>query len=61
VARPLPAEMVSYAREDTHYLLYVLDMMRNELIASTGAGTNNLLSIVWEVCCLSGPCASDRD
>ena len=23
--RPLPAEMIRYAREDTHYLLYVYD------------------------------------
>ncbi|CAI8057829.1 Exosome component 10 [Geodia barretti] len=30
--RPLPAEMEKYAREDTHYLLYIYDRMRNELI-----------------------------
>jgi exosome complex exonuclease RRP6 len=29
--RPLPAEMVKYAREDTHYLLYMYDLMRKEL------------------------------
>ncbi|CAI9099286.1 OLC1v1036074C1 [Oldenlandia corymbosa var. corymbosa] len=29
--RPLPAEMVRYAREDTHYLLYIYDLMRIRL------------------------------
>ncbi|CAI0384799.1 unnamed protein product [Linum tenue] len=26
--RPLPSEMIRYAREDTHYLLYIYDQMR---------------------------------
>ncbi|KAJ2320788.1 exosome nuclease subunit [Coemansia sp. RSA 2611] len=30
--RPLPAEMLAYARSDTHYLLYVCDRMRAELL-----------------------------
>lgn len=30
--RPLPEEMFNYARSDTHFLLYVYDNMRNELI-----------------------------
>ncbi|KAI1103406.1 ribonuclease H-like domain-containing protein [Jackrogersella minutella] len=30
--RPIPEEMFYYARSDTHYLLYVYDMMRNELL-----------------------------
>ncbi|KAI0475535.1 ribonuclease H-like domain-containing protein [Xylariaceae sp. FL0804] len=30
--RPLPAEMFYYARSDTHYLLYIFDMLRNELL-----------------------------
>ena len=30
--RPLPAEMLHYARSDTHFLLYIYDCMRNELI-----------------------------
>jgi exosome complex exonuclease RRP6 len=30
--RPIPQEMVKYAREDTHYLLYIYDMLRKELI-----------------------------
>jgi exosome complex exonuclease RRP6 len=25
--------MLRYAREDTHYLLYIYDMMKNELLA----------------------------
>ncbi|CAA0821447.1 Polynucleotidyl transferase- ribonuclease H fold protein with HRDC domain [Striga hermonthica] len=30
--RPLPREMVKYAREDTHYLLYIYDLMRIRLL-----------------------------
>ena len=30
--RPLPQELFDYARSDTHYLLYIYDCMRNELI-----------------------------
>ncbi|KAI0391553.1 ribonuclease H-like domain-containing protein [Xylariaceae sp. FL0594] len=33
--RPLPEEMFYYARSDTHYLLYVYDHMRNELLSSS--------------------------
>ena len=33
--RPLPAVLVNYAREDTHYLLYVYDVMRTELYDQT--------------------------
>ncbi|KAB0400140.1 hypothetical protein E2I00_010285 [Balaenoptera physalus] len=29
--RPLPEEMLNYARDDTHYLLYIYDKMRMEL------------------------------
>ncbi|KAL4326292.1 hypothetical protein GQ457_11G006270 [Hibiscus cannabinus] len=31
--RPLPAVMLRYAREDTHYLLYIYDLMRIKLIS----------------------------
>lgn len=34
-ARPLPTEMFFYARADTHFLLYIYDHMRNELIDRT--------------------------
>ncbi|XP_032228856.1 exosome component 10 isoform X2 [Nematostella vectensis] len=51
--RPLPEEMIRYAREDTHYLLYIHDRLRNELIR-TGNENNNLLLSVYsrstEVC-----------
>lgn len=30
--RPLPTELFDYARSDTHFLLYIFDNMRNELI-----------------------------
>jgi len=43
--RPLPTEMFKYAREDTHYLLYIYDRMRNELIGK-GNEDFNLLKVV---------------
>lgn len=47
--RPLPSEMVKYAREDTHYLLYIYDRIQNELIArSTSANQDNLVVAVLE-------------
>ncbi|CAF3570589.1 hypothetical protein SNK03_012085 [Fusarium graminearum] len=33
--RPLPQEMLYYARSDTHYLLYIYDRVRNELVAAS--------------------------
>ncbi|ROT35806.1 hypothetical protein SODALDRAFT_282873 [Sodiomyces alkalinus F11] len=33
--RPLPEEMFYYARSDTHYLLYIYDMIRNEVIKAS--------------------------
>uniref|UniRef100_A0ACD5TP73 Uncharacterized protein n=1 Tax=Avena sativa TaxID=4498 RepID=A0ACD5TP73_AVESA len=44
--RPLPAEMTKYAREDTHYLLYIYDLMRLRLVNGS-SGENDLL---LEVC-----------
>ena len=45
--------MVAYARDDTHYLLYIYDRMRNELIRR-GDETNHVLRDVLarsqEVC-----------
>ena len=41
--RPLPEEMFNYARSDTHYLLYIYDNLRNELIdksSLSGTGEN---------------------
>ncbi|GIY19961.1 hypothetical protein CDAR_583751 [Caerostris darwini] len=40
--RPLPEEMIKYAREDTHYLLYVYDCIKNDLIKA-GNDMKNLL------------------
>ncbi|ODA75909.1 hypothetical protein RJ55_08550 [Drechmeria coniospora] len=31
--RPIPQEMLYYARSDTHFLLYIYDHLRNELVA----------------------------
>lgn len=38
--------MLHYAREDTHYLLYVYDKLRNELL-SRGNAQHNLLHAVY--------------
>lgn len=45
--RPLPTELFDYARSDTHFLLYIYDMMRNELIKSSNI-TNDKLQDVLE-------------
>ena len=45
--RPLPPELSKYAREDTHYLLYIYDRMRNELLRR-GNKQNNLLRSVLD-------------
>lgn len=41
--RPLPAEMLAYARSDTHFLLYIYDNLRNALLdrgqSASRAGT----------------------
>ncbi|KAM8863986.1 exosome complex component 10 [Spinachia spinachia] len=44
--RPLPEEMVQYARMDTHYLLYIYDCMRVQLLDSN-YGKPGLLQSVW--------------
>nr|XP_018902827.1 PREDICTED: exosome component 10 [Bemisia tabaci] len=43
--RPLSEEAVKYAREDTHFLLYIYDMMRNALIEAANGQTNLLKSV----------------
>lgn len=43
--RPLPAELIAYARQDTHYLLYIYDLLRNELINRANGKTNLLLNV----------------
>lgn len=44
--RPLPEQMINYAREDTHYLGYIYEMMKKDL-KMKGTG-DNLLSAVWQ-------------
>ncbi|XP_063602725.1 exosome complex component 10 homolog [Penaeus indicus] len=44
--RPLPEDFLEYARQDSHYLLYVYDLMRNELI-ERGNQLNNLITAVY--------------
>ncbi|XP_073149727.1 LOW QUALITY PROTEIN: protein RRP6-like 2 [Henckelia pumila] len=39
--RPLPQEMIAYAREDTHYLLYIYDVLRQKLLMSTAESENS--------------------
>ena len=39
--RPLPEEMFNYARSDTHFLLYIYDMMRNELVEKSNPSQSN--------------------
>ncbi|KAK3105991.1 hypothetical protein FSP39_010385 [Pinctada imbricata] len=51
--RPLPQELIDYAREDTHYLLYIYDRMRKELITRGNEHKNLLISVLQrstEVC-----------
>ncbi|KAI6987960.1 hypothetical protein KC332_g8291 [Hortaea werneckii] len=39
--RPLPQELFDYARSDTHYLLYIFDHLRNELITKSNFSKPN--------------------
>ena len=51
--RPLPEELVKYAREDTHYLLYIHDRMRGELMKRGNEHSNLLRSAIQrstEIC-----------
>ncbi|KEG09572.1 ribosomal RNA processing protein 6 [Trypanosoma grayi] len=46
--RPIPAEMVAYARQDTHFLLYVYDRLKALLLNAEGrASIGNLLVHVF--------------
>ncbi|XP_068454689.1 exosome complex component 10 isoform X2 [Clinocottus analis] len=44
--RPLPEEMTQYARTDTHYLPYIYDCVRSQLLA-LNHGQPGLLQSVW--------------
>ncbi|XP_039281279.1 exosome component 10 isoform X2 [Nilaparvata lugens] len=45
--RPLSDEAIRYAREDTHYLLYIYDLLRNQLIEKCKNNTNLLESVIY--------------
>ncbi|NXT00026.1 EXOSX protein, partial [Jacana jacana] len=45
--RPLPEEMIWYAREDTHYLLYIYDKVR-EALWERGNEQPTQLQVVWQ-------------
>uniref|UniRef100_A0A8C0AUF4 Exosome complex component 10 n=1 Tax=Buteo japonicus TaxID=224669 RepID=A0A8C0AUF4_9AVES len=45
--RPLPEEMVQYARDDTHYLLYIYDKVR-EALWERGNEQPTQLQVVWQ-------------
>src|SRR6266511_3561126 len=45
--RPIPKDMLDYARSDTHYLLHIYDCMRNELVDAS-ASDSNLIDHVLE-------------
>lgn len=46
--RPIPEEMFYYARSDTHYLLYIYDMIRNELLENSDR-SNPELGLISQV------------
>lgn len=41
--RPLPGPMLSYARSDTHFLLYVYDQLRNKLVSENNESMQEVL------------------
>jgi ribonuclease D len=44
--RPLPKEMEKYAIQDTHYLLYMYDRIRNELVSKSTEQNNYVLNVL---------------
>lgn len=44
--RPLPEQLMKYAQQDTHYLLYIFDMMKNDLTKAAN-GLTNLVKTVY--------------
>lgn len=41
-------EMIHYARSDTHYLLYIYDRMRNEILKKSTSASENLMILTLE-------------
>lgn len=51
--RPLPDEMIKYAREDTHYLLHIYDLMRERLLSASSNEDDHLLEVYkrsYDIC-----------
>ncbi|XP_063914011.1 exosome complex component 10 homolog [Zophobas morio] len=51
--RPLPDELKQYAREDTHYLIYIYKMLKKELLSKANKADNFLKSVIdrsTEIC-----------
>ncbi|GJQ87053.1 Rrp6 [Trypoxylus dichotomus] len=51
--RPLPQELIDYAREDTHYLIYLYEVLKNELLKQGNNQDNILKSVIQkstEIC-----------
>ncbi|KAL9651828.1 hypothetical protein ABK040_000176 [Willaertia magna] len=44
--RPLPSEMVKYAREDTHYLLYLYDRLCNDILQDKKSGIEKMEDVL---------------
>jgi len=45
VDRPLPEDFLLYARMDTHYLLYIYDCLKNDLLHRSNEQKNILMSV----------------
>ena len=59
--RPLPQELFDYARSDTHYLLYIYDCMRNDLIQrSDFSRERDEGDLIWNVLHKSNETALQR-
>ncbi|EME78040.1 uncharacterized protein MYCFIDRAFT_107101 [Pseudocercospora fijiensis CIRAD86] len=59
--RPLPQALFDYARSDTHYLLYIFDNLRNELIQRSDFGLpNHEGDKLWDVLTKSSETALQR-
>lgn len=46
--RPLPTEMLEYARSDTHFLLYIYDRLREELLLKDPASRKGPIQMVFQ-------------
>ncbi|KAF3931692.1 hypothetical protein ABW19_dt0202972 [Dactylella cylindrospora] len=44
--RPIPQDMLNYARSDTHFLLYIYDNMRNELLQKSNEEEDKIETVL---------------